>query len=139
MPTARLSISVDKKLDKAIRTLSEETKIPISYIIEMSMRFLLEHGDLLKQALNDRVQREMVEKVRMQRQDKKEDNCAVLITTGTVSSKRGVDAVIQCRKCSYVLSELTGVSNIRLALVHIRKLNMRCPRCKSNELMFIIK
>ena len=139
MPTARLSILVNKELDKAIRTLSEETKIPVSYIIEMGMRFLLEHGELLKQALNDRVQREMVEKVHMQRQDEKESNCTALITTGTVSSKRGANAVIQCRKCGYVLSELTSVSNIRLALDHIRKLNMRCPRCKSNELMFIIK
>jgi len=139
VPTARLSITIDKELDKTIRTLSEETEIPVSYIIEMGMRFLLEHGELLKQALNDRVQREMVEKVRMQRQGKKENNCTALITTGTVSNKRAVDAVIQCRKCGYVLSELTGVSNIRLALDHIRKLNMRCPKCKSNELMFIIK
>jgi phage FluMu protein Com len=105
----------------------------------MSMRFLLEHGELLKQALNDRVQREVVEKVRMQRQDKKESDCTALITTGTVSNKRAVDAVIQCRKCGYVLSELSGVSNIRLALDHIRRLNMKCPKCKSNELMLIIK
>ena len=139
MPTARLSITVDKELDKAIRTLSEETKIPVSYIIEMGMRFLFEHDELLKQALNDRVEREIVGKVHIQRQDEKESNCTVLITTRTVSNRRAVDAVIQCRKCGYVLSELSGVSNIRLALDYIRKLNMRCPKCKSNELMLIIK
>ena len=134
-----MSITIDKELDKVIRTLSEETKIPVSYIIEMGMRFLFEHDELLKQALNDRVQREVIEKVHMQRQDEKGDECTALITTGTVSSRRSIDAVLQCRKCGYVLSELSGVSNIRLALDYIRKLNMRCPKCKSNELMLIIK
>ena len=139
MPTTRLSITIDRKLDEAIRTLSKETDIPVSYIIEMGMKFLFEHSELLKQALNGRVEREIVEKVRIQRQDEKESNCTVLITTGTVSNKRAVDAVIQCRNCGYVLSELSGVSNIRLALDYIRKLNMRCPRCRSNELIMIIK
>jgi predicted Zn-ribbon and HTH transcriptional regulator len=129
-----LSITIDRKLDEAIRTLSKETDIPVSYIIEMGMKFLFEHSELLNQALNDRVQRETVEKVRMQQGD-----YIPLTTAETISSKRGVDAVIQCRKCGYVLSELTGVNNIRLALDHIRKLNMRCPKCKSNELMLIIK
>jgi len=75
----------------------------------------------------------------MQRQDEKGDECTALITTGSVSNRRIVDAMIQCRKCGYVLSELAGVSNIRLALDHIRKLQMRCPKCKLNELMLIIK
>jgi len=135
VPTARLSITIDRKLDEAIRTLSKETDIPVSYIIEMGMKFLFEHSDLLTQALNDRVQRGVVEKVYIQQQG----DYIPLTTAEAINSKKNVYAVIQCRNCGYVLSELSGVSNIRLALDYIRKLNMRCPRCRSNELIMIIK
>jgi predicted nucleic-acid-binding Zn-ribbon protein len=135
VPTARLTITIDRKLDEAIRTLSKETDIPVSYIIEMGMKFLFEHSELLKQALNNRVQRETVEKVRMQQQG----DYIPLTTTKAINSKKNVYAVIQCRNCGYVLTELAGVSNIRLAIDYIRKLNMSCPKCKSNELIMIIK
>ena len=135
MPTARLSITIDRKLDEAIRTLSKETDIPVSYIIEMGMKFLFEHSDLLKQALNDRVQRGVVEKVRMQQQG----GYIPLTTAEAINSKKNVYAVIQCRNCGYVLTELAGVSSIIRARDYIRKLNMRCPRCRSNELIMIIK
>jgi len=101
----------------------------------MGMKFLFEHSELLKQALNNRVQREVVEKVYMQRQN----TAITLSNTEAVNGRQNVYAVIQCRKCGYVLTELAGVNNIIRAREYIRKLNMRCPRCKSDELIMIIK
>jgi len=126
VPTARLSITIDRKLDEAIRTLSKETDIPVSYIIEMGMKFLFEHSD---------VQRGVVEKVYIQQQG----DYIPLTTAEAINSKKNVYAVIQCRNCGYVLTELAGVSSIIRARDYIRKLNMRCPRCRSNELIMIIK
>jgi predicted Zn-ribbon and HTH transcriptional regulator len=130
-----LSITIDNKLGEAIRALSKEMDIPVSYIIEMGMKFLFEHSELLKQALNNRVQRGVIEKVYVQRQ-----NTAVALSSAeAVSGGQNMHVVIQCSKCGYVLTELANVSNIMRAREYVRKLNMRCPRCKSDELIMIIK
>jgi predicted Zn-ribbon and HTH transcriptional regulator len=130
-----LSITIDDKLGEAIRALSKEMDIPVSHIIEMGMKFLFEHSELLKQALNNRVQRGVVEKEYVWRLN----TAVALSNTKAVSGEQNMHAVIQCRSCGYVLAELAGINNIMRTREYVRKLNMRCPRCKSDELIMIIK